>query len=43
MMAEFQAEESLTGRAKKMCEKFWTLSNKDRTFLLLQASNFSNP
>ena len=27
MMAGFQAEENLTGRApKKMCEKFWTLS-----------------
>ena len=28
MMAGFQAEENLTGRApKKMCEKFWTLSS----------------
>ena len=28
MMAGFQAEENLTGRAsKKMCEKLWTLSN----------------
>jgi len=26
MMAGFQAEENLTGRAKKMCEKLWTLS-----------------
>ena len=27
MMAGFQAEENLTGRApKKMCKKFWTLS-----------------
>ena len=31
MMAGFQAEENLTGRApKKMCEKFWTLSVKVR-------------
>ena len=30
MMAGFQAEENLTGRApKKMCEKFWTLSRED--------------
>ena len=29
MMTGFQAEENLTGRApKKMCEKFWTLSNQ---------------
>ena len=27
MMTGFQAEENLTGRAKKMCEKFWTLSD----------------
>ena len=31
MMAGFQAEENLTGRApKKMCEKFWTLSYNDK-------------
>ena len=30
MMAGFQAEENLTGRApKKMCEKFWTLSAEE--------------
>ena len=31
MMAGFQAEENLTGRApKKMCEKFWTLSGNHK-------------
>ena len=29
MMAGFQAEENLTGRAKKMCEKLWTLSRSE--------------
>ena len=36
MMAGFQAEENLTGRApKKMCEKFWTLSGRRRRNLLI--------